>query len=58
MLTGVGILELEAMEDVRSCFMGTCGTWIDVVSGDICDPMLYGRCAKLLKLVFNWRGDA
>jgi hypothetical protein len=42
MLTGVGMLELEAMEDVRSCLMGTCGTEIGAVSGDICEPMLYG----------------
>jgi hypothetical protein len=42
MLTGVGMLELEAMEDVRSCLMGTCGTGIGAVSGDICEPMLYG----------------
>lgn len=26
MLTGVGMLELEAMEDVRSCLIGIWGT--------------------------------
>jgi hypothetical protein len=40
MLTGVGILEFEAIEEVRSCFTGMWGTCTAVVSGGICDVML------------------
>jgi hypothetical protein len=35
MLTGVGILEFELMEEVRSCFIGIRATCIDALSGEI-----------------------
>jgi hypothetical protein len=35
MLTGVGMLEFELMDDVRSCLIGTCATCTVVVSGEI-----------------------
>jgi hypothetical protein len=40
MLTGVGKLEFEAIDEVRSCLIGRCCTWIDAVSGDVWEPML------------------
>jgi hypothetical protein len=35
MLTGVGMLEVDAIEEVRSCLIGSCGSWIEEFSGAI-----------------------
>lgn len=35
MLTGVGMLELEVIDEVRSCFTGIWGSCIGAASGDI-----------------------
>jgi hypothetical protein len=40
MLMGVRILETDAIDEVRSCLIGFCGTGIAVVSGDIWEPMM------------------
>jgi hypothetical protein len=39
MLTGVGMLEFDAMEEVRSCLIETGGTCTAVLSGDIWEDM-------------------
>ena len=54
MLTGVGMLEFELIDDVRSCFTEFCGTWIVGVSRGIWVSMVYEKS----KLVSRWSWDA
>lgn len=41
MLTGVGMLEFELIDDVRSCLTAICGSCIGEVSCEIWGSMAY-----------------